>query len=216
MAVTTAACIAFQVCRSKGAGMVGLGGVVRGWAGLRRAVQPSTARCANRQSTAVTQHSVPASSSPSWKFMLSPCGAQYRRVRPGAPTGRAQLLHSIERQHHHHHHDHSCCYPVAHSTAEYGQVRQHAKYAQQCADHIDRWAVNVSPTPNNAWVYDTVIQQNRASANTMTGYWKPKNNRSQLLKYIMKLRREAELEKKRCPEPKGAMAFWPYLSSRGD
>ena len=84
-------------------------------------------------------------------------------------------------------------------------TRQHAKYAQQCADHIDRWAVNVSPTPNNAWVYDTVIQQNRASANTMPGYCKPKNNRSQLLKYIMKLRREAELEKKRCPEPKGAM-----------
>ena len=87
MAVTTAACIAFQVCRSKGAGMAGLGGVVRGWAGLRRAVQPSTARCANRQSTAVTQHSAPASSSPSWKFMLLPCGAQYGRVRPGAPTG---------------------------------------------------------------------------------------------------------------------------------
>ena len=170
-----------------------------------RAVRPSTARCANRQSTAVTQHSAPASSSPSWPLMLSPSGAQYRRVRPGAPTGRAQLLHSIERRHHHHHHDHSCCYPVAHSTAEYGQVRQHAKYAQQCADHIDRWAVNVSPTPNNAWVYDTVIQQNRASANTMPGYCKPKNNRSQLLKYIMKLRREAELEKKRCPEPKGAM-----------
>ena len=52
-----------------------------------RAVRPSTARCANRQSTAVTQHSAPASSSPSWPLMLLPSGAQYRRVRPGAPTG---------------------------------------------------------------------------------------------------------------------------------
>ena len=52
-----------------------------------RAVRQSMARCANRQSTAVTQHSAPASSSPSWKFKLLPCGAQYGRVRPGAPTG---------------------------------------------------------------------------------------------------------------------------------
>ena len=47
---------------------------------------------------------------------------------------------------------------MAHSTAEYGQVRQHAKYAQQCAYHIDRWAVNVSPTPNNAWVYSNTAE----------------------------------------------------------
>ena len=80
----------------------------------------ATAECGTVRQTAATS---------SWPPIQIPFGAQYGRVRPGAPTGRAQLLHSIVRQHLHRHHGHSCCHPVAHSTAEYGQVRQQAEHS---------------------------------------------------------------------------------------